>query len=62
MKIAKQRMSPMLTRLSKEGVITHVTPVGRNVFDDLGFEPGEAAKLLAETDAIISKNFRLYAF
>ncbi len=36
-----------------ESIITHVTPVGGNIFADLGFEPEEAAKLLAETDAIV---------
>ncbi|MEJ2794631.1 hypothetical protein WAE56_14555 [Iodobacter sp. LRB] len=31
-------------------IITHVTPVGRNIFADLGFDPEEAEALLAETD------------
>lgn len=31
-------------------IITHVTPVGRNIFTDLGFDPEEAEALLAETD------------
>lgn len=33
----------------------HITPVGGNVFADLGFEPEEAAKLLADTDNVISE-------
>ena len=33
-----------------ESIITHITPVGGNVFADLGFEPKEAEKLLAEAD------------
>ncbi|MHB1117821.1 hypothetical protein [Sideroxydans sp.] len=28
----------------------HITPANGNVFLDLGFEPEEAARLLAETD------------
>lgn len=31
----------------------HVTPVGGNVFLDLGFPPEEAAQLKAETDAMV---------
>lgn len=34
----------------------HVTPVGGNVFLDLGFTPEVAAKLKTETDAIIRSN------
>ena len=41
--------------MKSESIITHVTPVGGNIFADLGFEPDEAARLLAETDAIISE-------
>lgn len=33
----------------------HVTPVGGNVFDDLGFEPAEAAALQAKSKFIISE-------
>ncbi len=36
-----------------ESIITHVTPVGGNIFADLGFEPDEAAKLLAEADGVV---------
>ena len=34
---------------------THVTPVGGNVFLDLGFEPQEAAALHAESQRVISE-------
>ncbi len=33
----------------------HITPVGGNVFADLGFEPEEAAALQAESKRIISE-------
>lgn len=33
----------------------HVTPAGGNVFADLGFDPGKAASLKAESDRIISE-------
>lgn len=45
--------------MSSESTITHITPVGGNIFVDLGFEPDEAAKLLAETDAIISEKLAI---
>lgn len=45
--------------MSSESIITHITPVGGNIFADLGFEPDEAAKLLAETDAIISETLAI---
>lgn len=32
----------------------HITPVGSNVFADLGFEPKEAAMLKAESQRIIA--------
>ncbi len=35
--------------------LKHITPADGNVFLDLGFEPEEAAKLLAETDKQISE-------
>lgn len=40
-------------REEEEPVISHVTPTGGNIFADLGFEPEEAARLLAESDAKI---------
>jgi predicted XRE-type DNA-binding protein len=45
--------------VSSETIITHVTPVGGNIFADLGFEPDEAARLLAETDAVISEKLAI---
>ena len=45
--------------MSSKSIITHITPVGGNVFADLGFEPEEAEKLLAETDAIISEKLAI---
>ena len=45
--------------MSSESIITHVTPVGGNIFADLGFEPDEAARLLAETDAVISEKLAI---
>ena len=37
----------------------HITPVGGNVFSDLGFDPVEATELKAETDRIISEKMRI---
>jgi len=37
----------------------HVTPVGGNIFADLGFEPEEATRLLAETDQAISEKLAI---
>lgn len=45
--------------MSIETKSMHTTPVGGNVFADLGFEPKEAAKLLAETDAVISEKLAI---
>ncbi len=45
--------------MSSKSIITHVTPVGGNIFADLGFEPDEAARLLAETDAVISEKLAI---
>lgn len=41
--------------MSIETKSMHVTPVGGNVFADLGFEPREAAALQAESKRIISE-------
>lgn len=38
---------------------THITPVGGNVFADLGFEPEEAAALKAESQRIISEKLAI---
>ncbi|KXW56437.1 XRE family transcriptional regulator [Ferrovum sp. PN-J185] len=37
----------------------HITPVGGNVFLDLGFEPKEAALLKANSDRIISEKLAI---
>ena len=41
--------------MSSKSIITHVTPLGENIFADLGFGPDEAVRLLAETDIVISE-------
>lgn len=40
------------TRIESSGssIVTHVTPVGGNVFADLGFPPGEAKNLRLRSD------------
>ncbi len=43
----------LATRDSPPSIIKHVTPVGGNVFADLGFAPEEAEKLLAEADGVV---------
>lgn len=42
-------------KMSIETKSMHFTPVGGNVFVDLGFEPEEAAALKAESQRIISE-------
>lgn len=37
----------------------HITPVGGNVFADLGFEPEEAAALQAESRRVISEKLAI---
>ncbi|MFA5372332.1 MAG: XRE family transcriptional regulator [Sideroxydans sp.] len=37
----------------------HITPVGGNVFADLGFDPKEAAALKAESNRIISEKLAI---
>jgi predicted XRE-type DNA-binding protein len=37
----------------------HITPADGNVFADLGFEPEEAAALLAESDRLISEKLAI---
>ncbi|PKO86495.1 MAG: hypothetical protein CVU18_14640 [Betaproteobacteria bacterium HGW-Betaproteobacteria-12] len=39
--------------MKRSVALEHVTPVGGNVFLDLGFPPEEAAQLKAEADAMI---------
>jgi predicted XRE-type DNA-binding protein len=38
---------------------THITPVGGNVFTDLGFAPEEAAQLQAESKRIIAEKLAI---
>lgn len=37
----------------------HITPAGGNVFLDLGFEPEEAARMLAKSDKLISEKLAI---
>lgn len=48
-KTAQARYQEMKRSVATE----HVTPVGGNIFLDLGFPPEEAAQLKAETDAMV---------
>lgn len=45
--------------MSIESKSMHITPVGGNVFADLGFEPEEAAALKAESQRIISEKLAI---
>lgn len=45
--------------MSIETKSVHITPVGGNVFADLGFEPEEAAALKAESQRIISEKLAI---
>lgn len=45
--------------MSIETQSMHITPVGGNVFADLGFEPAEAAALKAESQKIISEKLAI---
>jgi hypothetical protein len=53
-KKSRQRAGTPNQKKHKEMGTTHITPVGGNIFLDLGFEPEEAAALLAESREIIS--------
>lgn len=44
-----------------ESIISHITPVGGNIFADLGFSPKEAARLLSESGAVITQKLALRA-
>ncbi len=37
----------------------HITPAGANIFADLGFDPEEAAKLLKESNMMISEKLAI---
>lgn|SRR5574343_460829 len=45
--------------MSIETKSTHITPVGGNVFADLGFAPEEAAALKSESQRIISEKLAI---
>ena len=45
--------------MSTETHSAHITPVGGNVFADLGFEPQEAAALKAQSQRIISEKMAI---
>jgi predicted XRE-type DNA-binding protein len=45
--------------MSLETKPRHVTPVGGNVFADLGFEPREAAALKAQSQRIVSQKLAI---
>jgi predicted XRE-type DNA-binding protein len=45
--------------MSIETKSMHITPVGGNVFADLGFEPEEAAALKTESQRIISEKLAI---
>ena len=45
--------------MSIETAIMHVTPVGGNVFVDLGFESGEANALKEESDRVIALKLKV---
>ena len=45
--------------MSIETKSMHITPVGGNVFTDLGFEPEEAAALQAESNRVVSEKLAI---
>ncbi len=45
--------------MSVETKSMHITSAGGNIFADLGFEPEEAVRLLAETDRAISEKLAI---
>jgi len=45
--------------MNTETHTAHITPVGGNVFADLGFEPQEAAQLQAQSQRIISEKLAI---
>jgi len=52
----RERLSQsLLGKMMSDTETEHVTPVGGNIFADLGSEPEEAARLLAESDRVISE-------
>ena len=45
--------------MKRNSKLGHITPSGANIFADLGFEPKEAAKLLEESNKIISEKLSI---
>ena len=45
--------------MSSNSIVKHFTPVGGNVFADIGFAADEAAKLLDETDQVITERLAI---
>lgn len=48
--------------MSTETESMHITPVGGNVFVDLGFAPEEAAALKAESQRVIAEKLVINAY
>jgi predicted XRE-type DNA-binding protein len=42
--------------MTRQNKATHITPVGGNVFSDLGFSPKEAARLQAKSKLVIKES------
>ena len=45
--------------MTRQNKATHITPVGGNVFSDLGFSPKEAASLQTKSRKIISEKLAI---
>jgi predicted XRE-type DNA-binding protein len=45
--------------MKRNSKLGHITPAGANIFAELGFEPKEAAKLLEESNKIISEKLSI---
>lgn len=45
--------------MKRNSTLGHITPAGANIFADLGFAPEEAAKLLEESNKIISEKLAI---
>ena len=45
--------------MKRNSKLGHITPAGANIFAELGFEPKEAAKLLQESNKIISEKLSI---
>ncbi len=46
------------SRSNSDRASSHVTPIGGNIFLDIGFSPSEAGEMLAETERIIEEKLR----